>query len=119
MNHRTFFLVLAISAATAADAELVPAVAQTSGPAQNITVIKRTEGEALAQGYAEAYRYISRAALFLTYQLKGQNAVTLEGFRELKAVGSVLIITTERGNILAIPATDVLSLSSERPAAAP
>ena len=93
--------------------------AQGNPVVQDITVVKRSEGEGLALGYADAYRYISRSTLFLTYQIKGQKAVTLEGFRELKASGSVLVITTERGAILAIPAADVISLTTERPAGSP
>jgi len=92
---------------------------QSSPIVQDITVIKRSEGEGLALGYADAFRYISRSSLFLTYQIKGQKVVTLEGFRELKASGSILVITTERGEIIAIPAVDVISLTTERPAGLP
>ena len=92
---------------------------QSSPIVQDITVIKRSEGEGLALGYADAFRYISRSSLFLTYQIKGQKVVTLEGFRELKASGSILVITTERGAIIAIPAVDVISLTTERPAGLP
>jgi hypothetical protein len=92
---------------------------QSGSVVQDITVLKRSEGEGLALGYADAYRYISRSSLYLTYQIKGQKAVTLEGFRELKASGSILVITTDRGAIIAIPAADVISLTTERPSGLP
>jgi hypothetical protein len=86
---------------------------QDSGRA---TVVQRSEGEALARGYAEAFDLISNKPVFITFERNGQNRRVIAGIRDIKAAGAVVVITTERGTTVAIPAADVISITDERPA---
>lgn len=81
----------------------------------NVTLVQRTEGEALAKGYEEAFKLITSTPVFLTFERAGQPTRTLAGVREVKAVGAILVITSERGPVIAIPAANVVQLSNERP----
>lgn len=95
-------------------ATLVPAL-RASDAAPDVKVEMLSEGEALAKGFELAFRHFSGAPLFLTYEKEGTALRTLAGIRSLEAEGAVLVVVTERGTTLAIPARRVLSLTDERP----
>ncbi len=96
-------------------APLAPlAVAAPDTPSVNLSV--RAEGEALAKGYEEAFNAIPNAPVFITYAREDKGFVTLAGIRSVRAVGSVLVIRTDRGPTLALPARAVVVMTDERPA---
>lgn len=92
------------------------AVAQSSHGSGSVNVVQRSEGEALARGYEEAFKLISNKPVFITFERNGQNRRVIAGIRDIRAAGAVVVITTERGTTVAIPAADVISVTDERPA---
>lgn len=100
-------LLLCISAASVASAVDAP----------NVNVSVPSEGEALAEGFERAFQRFSSAPVFLTYEKEGSALRTLAGIRSVHAEGAVLVVTTEKGTTLAIPARRVLALTDERPPA--
>lgn len=93
---------------------LTPAL-RAADAVPDVKVEMLSEGEALAKGYERAFRHFSGAPLFLTYEKEGTALRTLAGIRSLEAEGAVLVVVTERGTTVAIPARRVLSLTDERP----
>ncbi len=85
------------------------------GDAPSVRVEMPSEGESLAQGFEQAFSQFSGGPLFLTYEKEGTGLRTLAGVRKLQAEGAVLVINTDKGTTLVIPATRVLSLTDERP----
>jgi hypothetical protein len=95
-----------------------PFVSMASAADQpNVTVTTPAEGEALAEGFENAFERFQGGPLFLTYEKEGTVLRTISGIRSVKAAGAVLVIVTDKGNTLAIPARRVLSLTDERPPA--
>ena len=99
---------------------LVSAVAPLASPLSaadqpNVTVTTPAEGEALAEGFERAFERFQGGVLYLTYEKEGTVLRTIAGIRSIKADGAVLVIVTEKGNTVAIPARRVLSLTDERP----
>ncbi len=92
----------------------VAMAAQRDTPSVNLSV--RAEGEALAKGYEEAFKAIPNAPVFITYAREDKGFVTLAGIRTVRAVGSVLLIRTDRGPTLALPARAIVVMTDERPA---
>lgn len=91
------------------------AAASADSSAINLSV--RTEGEALAKGFEEAFTSLSNAPVFITYAREDKGFVTLSGIRSVRALGAVLLIRTERGPTLALPARAVVVITDERPLA--
>jgi hypothetical protein len=89
--------------------------AQSSSNPSNLTVIQRSEGETLAKGYVEAFKLMTSKPVFLTYEQRGLGIKVLAGIRDLRSTGATVVITTERGTTIVIPAANVLSLTDERP----
>lgn len=94
-------------------APLASVAASTDAPNVNVSVL--SEGEALAEGFERAFEKFSSAPLFLTYEKEGTALRTLAGIRSLRAAGAVVIIVTEKGTTLVIPAKRVIALTDERP----
>lgn len=92
-------------------------LAFAASDAPPIKVDVRAEGEALAEGFASAFEAIPNTPVFITYSREDKGFVTLSGIRSVRAVGSVLIIRTDRGPTLAIPARAVVIVTDERPLA--
>jgi hypothetical protein len=106
------------SAALAAFVSLVvlaaPALhAAPDQPAVNVSV--RAEGEALADGFEAAFAAMTNAPVFITYTREDKGFATLAGIRSVRAVGSVLIIRTDRGPTIALPARSIVAITDERP----
>jgi hypothetical protein len=74
-----------------------------------------SEGESLAKGFEAGFREIPTGPIFLTYLQEGSALRTLSGVRSVNAKGAVLVVVTDRGTTLVIPATRVLVLTDERP----
>ena len=91
------------------------AVSAASGDAPNVNVTVRSEGEALARGFEKAFETISGGPVFLTYSREDKGFVTIAGVRAVEAVGSVLIIRTDRGTRFALPAASIVTITDERP----
>ncbi len=101
----------------ACSACLGSAQAQSNSNPSNVTVIQRSEGETLAKGYVDAFKLIPSKPVFLTYEQRGQGLKVLSGIRDLKSTGATLIVTTEGRTTIVIAATNVVSLTDERPPA--
>lgn len=99
------FLILAALAPLLRAAESAP----------HVKVEMPSEGESLAKGFERAFRHFGGGPLFLTYEKEGSALRTLAGIRSLEAEGAVLIVVTDRGTTIAIPARRVLALTDERP----
>lgn len=108
---RRVLLPLALLVSVAAP--LAPTLSAADQP--NVTVTTPAEGEALAEGFENAFERFQGGPLFLTYEKEGSVLRTLSGIRSVKAAGAVLVIVTDKGTTLAIPARRVLSLTDERP----
>jgi hypothetical protein len=76
----------------------------------------QAESEAIARGFEEAYRLMSHKGVFITYSRADNGTTTLADIRQVRATGGVLLITTERGQDIAIPARSVIAITTERPA---
>lgn len=98
---------------------LLPVVSVSAAPgdAPSVRVEMPSEGEALAKGFEQAFGEFSGGPLFLTYEKEGSGLRTLAGIRSVQAEGAVILIKTDKGTMLAIPATRVLSITDERPSA--
>jgi hypothetical protein len=83
--------------------------------APNVNVSVPSEGEALADGFAHAFSGFSGGPIFLTYEKEGSSLRTLSGIRSVRAEGAVLVVVTDKGTTLVIPAKRVLVLTDERP----
>lgn len=114
-THSSFRRALLPLALLAALAFPLVSFGAPSSDAPNVSVSVPTEGEALAEGFERAFSRFTSAPLFLTYEKEGSSLRTLAGIRSLRAEGAVLIIVTEKGSTLAIPAKRVLALTDERP----
>lgn len=98
-------LAFAVAAPGAAHAQNPPAV--------NLTVT--SEAEALAAGFSDAYNVMANLPVYLTYAREDKCFTTLTGVRDVRAAGAVLIISTDHGLTLALPARSVVLLTDERP----
>ncbi len=95
---------------------LVPSArAVNDAPPVNVTV--RAEGEALAKGFEAAFEALQNLPVFITFAREDKGFVNLAGIRSIKAVGAVLIVTTEQGTTIALPARAIVVLTNERPPA--
>ncbi len=92
----------------------VPRIVTVNTPPPSGAVIQ-AESEAIARGFEEAYRLISHKGVFITYSRSDTGTTTLSGIRQVRATGGVLLITTERGQDIAIPARSVIAITTERP----
>ncbi len=108
------FVTLVCAASAAPSSASGSSGAAISPPEVNVTV--RAEGEALARGFEEAFRSFSSAPVFVTYAREDKGFVTLAGIRSLRAFGSVVFVTLERGPSLALPARSIVVVTDERPA---
>jgi predicted ATPase len=90
-------------------------VSAAPGDAPSVRVEMPSEGEALAKGFEQAFGQFSGGPLFLTYEKEGSGLRTLAGIRSVQAEGAVVLIKTDKGTMLAIPATRVLAITDERP----
>jgi hypothetical protein len=80
----------------------------------SVTVRAPSEGGDLAEGFAEAFKLMTRQPIFISYS-DGEHLIVVSGVKSLRAMGAVLRIESERGGTLVIPATRVLSLTDEQP----
>lgn len=87
--------------------------AAPDAPTVNVSV--RAEGEALAKGFEDAFNALQNAPVFITYAREDKGFVTLAGIRSLRAFGAVLVIRTDRGPSLVIPARSIVVITDERP----
>lgn len=96
---------------------LLPAVSVSAAPgdAPTVRVEAPSEGESLARGFEQAFGQFSGGPLFLTYEKEGSGLRMLAGIRSVQAEGAVLLIKTDKGTMLAIPAARVLAITDERP----
>jgi hypothetical protein len=95
---------------------LTPLPARAASDSPSVSVNIASEVEQLAKGYEEAFRSISDGPLFLSVRGPDGAVRVLSGLRAVRASGGVLIVTTDRGPVLAVSARDVLLLTNERPA---
>ena len=92
----------------------VPAsFAASDSPDVNVNI--RAEGEALAKGFEEAFSALPNAPVFITYSRDDKGFATIAGIRSVRAVGAVLIIKTDRGPTIALPARAIVAITDERP----
>jgi hypothetical protein len=103
---RFFWVVLALGVAH-------PVLAGADTPSVQVTIT--SEAEALAKGFENAFERLKGSTVFLSYERAGEKPVTLAGVRSVRAEGAVLLIVTDRGTALAIPARQVIGLTDERP----
>ena len=90
-------------------------VVSAASDAPDVNVSMPSEGEALADGFEKAFLKFSGGPIFLTYEKEGSSLRTLAGIRSVRAEGAVLIINTDKGSTIAIPAKRVLVITDERP----
>ncbi|MBC8009397.1 MAG: hypothetical protein H7067_04790 [Burkholderiales bacterium] len=90
------------------------AFAAPDSPPVNVTV--RADAEALARGFEDAFASIPNSPVFITYAREDKGFVTLSGIRSVKAHGGVLVIRTDRGPTLVLPARSIVIITDERPA---
>ena len=81
----------------------------------SVTLNVRAEAEALAKGYEEAFSAIPNSPVFITYAREDKGFATLSGIRSVKAQGGVLVIRTDRGPTLVLPARSIVIMTDERP----
>ena len=84
--------------------------------APTVNVAVRAEGEALAKGFEEAFNALPTAPVFITYAREDKGFVTLAGIRSVRALGATLLIRTDRGPSLVVPARSIVIITDERPA---
>lgn len=53
--------------------------------------------------------------MFITYAREDKGFATLSGIRSVKAQGGVLVIRTDRGPTLVLPARSIVIMTDERP----
>ncbi len=99
--------------ALASIAPLASAAPGSDAPTVNLTV--PAEGEALAKGFASAFDALQNTPVYITYTREDKGFATIAGIRSVRAVGAVLIIKTDRGPTLALPARSIVVLTDERP----
>lgn len=83
-------------------------------PSVHLTV--RSEGEALAKGFEEGFNTLN-GPIFITYARQDRGFATLAGIRSVRAAGATVIIRTDRGPTLILPASAILVITDERPLA--
>ena len=93
-----------------------PVVALASSDSNPVNVTVRAEGEALAQGFEDAFHALQNTPVYITYSREDKGFATVAGIRSVRAVGAVLIIKTDRGPTLALPARSIVVVTDERPA---
>lgn len=93
---------------------LAPLAHAADQPTVNLTV--RPEAEALAKGFEDAFAAIPNSPVFITYAREDKGFVTLSGIRSVKSHGGVLVIRTDRGPTLVLPARSIVIMTDERPA---
>ena len=81
----------------------------------SVTLNVRAEAEALAKGYEEAFESIPNSPVFITYAREDKGFATLSGIRSVRAQGGVLVIRTDRGPTLVLPARSIVIMTDERP----
>lgn len=91
-------------------------IASAAPEAPTVNVAVRAEGEALAKGFEEAFNSLPTAPVFITYAREDKGFVTLAGIRSVRALGAVLLIRTDRGPSLVVPARSIVIITDERPA---
>ena len=114
LSFAAAFLFVACAAAPVF-AQAVPRIVTVNTPPPSGAVIQ-AESEAIARGFEEAYRLISHKGVYITYSRPDSGTTTLSGIRQVRATGGVLLITTGRGQDIAIPARSVIAITTERPA---
>lgn len=99
------FALLAPFAATAARAADAPVV----------NVRTPAEAEVLAKGYADAFSEMSNTPVFIIYERSDKGFNTLAGIRSVRAFGGVVVIRLDRGPMIALPASSIVTMTDERP----
>lgn len=113
LHPRTGFSFAALCALLLAS--LAPMLnAAPEAPTVNVAV--RAEGEALAKGYEDAFNTFQSVPTYITYAREDKGFVTLAGIRSVRALGAVLVIRTDRGPSLVVPARSIVVITDERPA---
>ena len=80
-----------------------------------VNVAVPSEAEALAKGFENAFAAIPNSPVFITYARADKGFATLSGIRSVKAEGGVLLIRTDRGPSLVLPARSIVVITDERP----
>lgn len=115
LRPRLFAVALALPAFA------VPVFAQSVSRITTVNTLQpsgaavQAEGEAIARGFEEAYRLMSRETVYLTYLRDDKGFVTLAEIRQVRALNGVVLITTQSGPLIAIPARAVVTITTERP----
>ena len=113
MNPARLRLLPALVAFALCAAPVETALAASDQPTVNVNAL--AEVEALARGYQSAFDAIPNSPVYITYERKDKGFTTLSGIRSVKAAGGVLIIRTDRGPTLVVPATAIVVMTDERP----
>lgn len=95
---------------------LSPAAVAAPGDQPTVNLDVRAEAEVLAKGYEEAFSAIPNSPVFITFAREDKGFVTLSGIRSLRAHGGVVVIRTDRGPTLVLPARSIVIMTDERPA---
>lgn len=93
---------------------ITPQVVLGAQEAPNVHLSVLSEGEALAKGFEEGFNTLN-GPIFITYERQDRGFATLAGIRSLRAAGSTVIIRTDRGPTLILPASSILVITDERP----
>lgn len=117
-GNSTFVLKRCLIATFAVGLSLVlfsaPLTAQASPETPSVQLTVRSEGEALALGFEEGFRTL-KGPIFVTYSGTDRALAVLSGVRSLRAAGATVIIRTDGGSTLILPATAIVVVTDERP----
>ena len=105
----------AASLAAFAFASFAPLALAAGSDAPTVNLTVPAEGEALAKGFSAAFEALQNTPAYITYTRDDKGFATIAGIRSVRAVGAVLIIKTDRGPTLALPARSIVVITDERP----
>lgn len=87
--------------------------AQTTGmPPVNVEV--SSESQALAEGFAAAFRSITSVPIYLTFERAGIRTV-ISSVTEVRAVRGVVVVKLSSGLVYVLNPNDILSISDAAP----